>query len=342
LKFSRVVVCVLALLFAQGADARNILFIDLNNAAAETRAVRESLSANDQLFVVPSNQFLDGKRRAEILRVTQHIDATTKQATDCKSRGRVHCERLWLELRELNLARAKLTDQYSSDDLIADIKAMAQSSIRFDTLVISGHHSGSYFRGELAQFEANDLLRFDVELTQELGGVKSLLLLGCETGVPALMSDLFVKALPSLQLIVGAEDNAPTRNEQRNLGFIRKYIREEPSLIASTNAAQVGQRYRSLLQAAWPVSMLWQKRYFFSKDWQGAIETMPASVAATFKNSQQALAIATPVRNAAPVESSTATSRNDTALRTQRATRTGDPLAPMHTPREAIEILNSR
>jgi hypothetical protein len=325
-------------------SARDILFIDLNNAAAETRAMREALAPGDRLFVVPSSRYLDEKRRSEILRLSRQFENTTKQATDCKSHGRAHCERLWTTLRELQLARAKLTGHYSSDDLIADIRSIAPPSTRFDALVISGHHSGSYFRGELAQFEANDLLRFDVELAQEFGAATSLLLLGCETGVPALMGDLFTKALPSLQLIVGAEDNAPTRDERRNLDFIRKYIREEPNLVASTNAAQVGQHYRGLLQAAWPVSMLWQKRYFFSKDWQGAIESMPLSIAATFKNSQQALIGpgTTSVRDATNRASTTSTNpRNEDVSLTRRPTR-GDPLAPMHTPREAIEILNSR
>jgi hypothetical protein len=312
------------------AQARNILFIDLNNATAETQAVRESLATGDQLFVVPSLGFLDAKRRTQILLISQRIETTTKLATDCKSRGRVYCERLWSTLRELNLARTKLTEQYSSDDLIADIKAVAQPSVSFDTLVISGHHSGSYFRGELAQFEANDLLRFDIELARELGGVKSLLLLGCETGVPTLMSDLFTKALPSLQLIVGAEDNAPTRDERRNLNFIRKYIRDETKMLSSAEFSRVSQLYRGLLQAEWPVSMLWQKRYFFSRDWQGSIETMPVSIATTFKSGQQAV-VASVARIAPRVE----------AIAPPRPTR-ADPSAPMHTPREAIDILNAR
>ncbi len=340
----RVAACLFVFLCLQDTEARNILFIDLNNATSETRAIREVLTANDRLVVVPSSQYLDSKRRGEILRITQKIEAATKQATDCMPRGRAHCERVWTTLRELTLARATLTDQYSSDALIADIKAMAQSSIRFDVLVISGHHSGGYFRGELAQFEATDLLRFDVELAEELGGVRSLLLLGCETGVPALIGDLFSKALPSLQLIVGAEDNAPTRNEPRNLAFIRRYVREEAGLAASDDLTQATNQYRALLQAAWPVSMLWKKRYFFSRDWQGPIEAMPPSIAATFKNSQQALL--------APTASlSRATSRDapvpladpPTGDRTASPLRTrSDPTAPMHTPREAMEILNSR
>jgi hypothetical protein len=337
LSFCRALIVVCWLIAATFAQARNILFIDLNNASAETQAVRESLASGDRLFVVPSVAFIDAKRRAEILQIGQRIEATTKLATDCKSRGRVYCERLWSTLRDLNLVHAKLTEQYSSDDLIADIKAVAQQSISFDALVISGHHSGSYFRGELAQFEANDLLRFDVELARELGAVKSLLLLGCETGVPALMSDLFTKALPSLQLIVGAEDNAPTRDEQRNLSFIRKYVRDEARILSSTDVAQISQHYRGLLQAAWPVSMLWQRRYFFSRDWQGAIETMPSSIAATFKNAQQAT-VASVARVTPRVEPAT---RNVVASSIQRATRS-DTNAPMHTPREAIEILNAR
>jgi hypothetical protein len=339
MRMLRALAIVCALAHASTADAREILFIDLNNATSEIRAIRESLAVGDRLHVVPSSSALDEKRRGEILRVSREIERITKQATECKSKGRVFCERTWATLRDLNLARDELTKRYGSDALIADIRALSPDT-GFDTIVVSGHHSGSYFRGELAQFEANDLLRFDIELARETKNVRTLLLLGCETGTPALMGDLFVKALPSLQLIVGAEDNAPTRDETRNLAFIRKFVREENVLLESKSHAEVLPRYREFLKAAWPVSMLWRRTHFYSRDWQGSIDAMPATVAATFKRDQSTVLSTIPAPPLVAAREAP-TPQRETLSRAQRIEKR-DAFAPMHTPREAIEILNSR
>jgi hypothetical protein len=320
------------------ARSRTIVFIDLNNASAEIEAIRASLDReHDRLYVVPSLTKLDAPRRQTILKTTQQINALTVQSLDCAKRGRAYCETLWAQLRTLEQSREALTGAYTTDELIADIKAVVGNETRVDVLVISGHHSGSYFRGELAALEANDLLRFDVELAQQFGQTRSLLLLGCETGVPALMNDLFIKALPSLQLIAGAEDRAPTRNETRNLKFIRQLLQSEVQLSGATELRSVQQMYRTLLQASWPVSMLWRRSHFFSRDWQGPIANMPARVAATFPSAAAASPVLMRSTASAPpaVTSGPATDARMTKSNAANVT------APMLSPREAIDVLRS-
>ncbi len=327
----------LTIALSTNADARTVLFIDLNNASAEIEAIRASLDReHDRLFVVPSLSKLDLPRRKAILKTTEHINALTAQSLDCARRGRVYCESLWSKLRALDQERAALTGAYTADDLIADIKTTVGEQTRIDVLMISGHHSGSYFRGELAALEANDLLRFDIELAQHFGATRSLLLLGCETGVPALMSDLFVKALPSLQLIAGAEDNAPTRNESRNLQFIRQLMRSESQLAATKDLQVVRQSYRALLKASWPVSLLWQRSHFFSRDWQGPIASIPANIAATFASTHSTANSVAPVTMIAGVPTIRA------AAPTRSEINSNSNTGPMLSPREAIDILRSQ
>lgn len=318
---------------------RTIVFIDLNNASAEIEAIRASLDReHDRLYVVPSLTKLDAPRRQAILKTTQQINALTTQSLDCAKRGRAYCETLWTQLRTLEQSREALTSAYTTDELIADIKSVVGDEKRVDVLVISGHHSGSYFRGELAALEANDLLRFDVELAQQFGQTRSLLLLGCETGVPALMNDLFIKALPSLQLIAGAEDRAPTRNETRNLKFIRQLLQSEAQLSGATELRSAQQTYRTLLQASWPVSMLWHRTHFFSRDWQGPIADMPARIAATFPSAATASPILMrPAASVPPVL--TGGTAPEARVTERNAINVG---APMLSPQEAIEVLRSR
>jgi hypothetical protein len=328
---------VLIVALSASANARTILFIDLNNASAEIDAIRTSLDRDrDQLFVVPSLSKLDLPRRKAILKTTEQINALTTQSLDCAKRGRVYCESLWSRLRLHDQERATLTGAYTTDDLIADIKTTVGEQTQIDVLMISGHHSGSYFRGELAALEANDLLRFDIELAQQFSATRSLLLLGCETGVPTLMSDLFIKALPSLQLIAGAEDNAPTRNESRNLQFIRQLMRSEAQLAATKDVQVARQTYRALLNAAWPVSLLWQRSHFFSRDWQGPVASIPPSIAATFASAHSMANSAAPTTRVA----SAPTIRAAPAVPVRR--EISSSTAPMLSPREAIDILRSQ
>jgi hypothetical protein len=150
------------------------------------------------------------------------------------------------------------------------------------------------------------------------------------------MGDLFVKALPSLQLIVGAEDRAPTRDEARNLQFIRQLMRNEIRLASTTDLQTARQIYRTLLQASWPVSLLWQRSHFFSRDWQGPIASIPTHVAATFPQANATVQVA--IATLVPSVRSEAVMP---ATRTAKPPR-GEVNTPMLSPREAIDILQPR
>ena len=71
--------------------------------------------------------------------------------------------------------------------MVEDINRIAPEALStVDIVVISAHHSNGYFRGELAQLDVNDLIRIDAEFPALLGQVRTLILLGCETGTPTM------------------------------------------------------------------------------------------------------------------------------------------------------------
>ncbi|MGL5003394.1 MAG: hypothetical protein ACRDAM_10690, partial [Casimicrobium sp.] len=192
------------------------------------------------------------------------------------------------QMKALDRDRETLTGAFDIDALIADVRA--QADLAFDVVVISGHHSGSYFRGEIGALDANDLLRIAFELPQQFAAVRSVILLGCETGVPSLVGDLFVKVFPAAKLIIGAEDNAPLRDELRNQRFVRALIAKEATLVASTARADIESAHRSWMNERWPVAILWQREHYLSKEWSGRLAEMPDRIVKTYKISAETLA----------------------------------------------------
>jgi hypothetical protein len=92
-------------------------------------------------------------------------------------------------------------------------------------------------------------------------------LLGCATGTAENFRDRYSALFPAARLIVGAEDNAPTRNEPRNLAFIRAVLALEQDLLTIRELADILGLYSRLLRHPWPVSLFWQQRYYFSREY---------------------------------------------------------------------------
>lgn len=267
----------------------NVLFIDLNNAASEIRAVGNSLPSHGELRVIPSMHRFNTSARARILDVQARIVAATRAATLCPARNLAMCRTHWANLRQLELQREHFTQRYGIDQIVEDIRGIeAQILDAIDIVIISGHHGNGYFRGEIAQLDVNDLLRVDAEFPALFGRVRTLVLLGCDTGTPALFSDLFARLFPIARLMIGSEDSAPTRNEARNLRFITAVLQNEADLQSARRTEEVARIHRQLLAESWPVAMLWDRQHYYSRHGSGWLGAAPAlratrslSVAAT-------------------------------------------------------------
>lgn len=248
----------------------NVLFIDLNNADAEIRAVRSALPRDGSLFVIPSTKRLDARQRDDILDVQRRIVTTTQAATLCPPSRVAECRVLWGSLRQLETERAGLTRDYGIEQMLEDLNQIPADVINaIDIVVISGHHSNGYFRGEIAQMDINDLARIDAEFPATFGLVRTLILLGCDTGTPALFSEVFARLFPLTRWMVGSEDSAPTRNEARNLRFISSVLRLEASIQQARRRDEAARVHRLLLAESWPVAMLWDRQHYFSRGWSG-------------------------------------------------------------------------
>ena len=252
------------------SEPRTTLFIDLNNAAAEIVAVRSALGEQrrgGQLIVVPSALRFPAARRAEILDSQARLSAAQTRALDCtKDDGANGCQQVWAEMRELELARLKMTGSYGIGELMADIQQQViDSGIGIDMLVISGHHSGGYFGGEISRLDVMDLETLNSVFPTVFQNIRSVLLLGCETGSQQMVQNVFAPLFPSARVIIGSDGVAPLRDDPRNLRFVRAAMLAQPVLTEARSVGDASRAYRTLQRQPWPVALLWNREHYFAR-----------------------------------------------------------------------------
>ena len=248
----------------------NILFFDLNNAEAEVAQFESELpSENRQLFLVPSLSRFDPERRKKILALHRNTDELIAKASSCAPltpANRASCHAVWDELRDLEVRRELLTMKFDGKLALDDTRMIGDSVV--DIVVISGHHQRKFFRGELAELHVDDLFAIAKAVPNAFNHARTVILLGCDTGTPQMLTEVFGKLFPAAELIVGSELPAPTRDEPRNLSFIRELLRNESQLLAAAAPDDITPIYQRLLAERWPVTLLWKREYFFSDDWR--------------------------------------------------------------------------
>ena len=248
----------------------NVLFFDLNNAEAEVAQFENELPIeNRQLFLIPSLTRFDPERRKKILALHRSTDELTAKASACAPLTQVNragCHALWDDLRDLEVRRESLTMKFDGKQALDDARAIGDSVV--DIVVISGHHQRKFFRGELAELHVDDLFAIAKAVPNAFNQARTVILLGCDTGTPQMLTQVFSKLFPAAELIVGSELPAPTRDEPRNLSFIRELLRHESRLLAAAIPDDIAPIYQRLLAEQWPVTLLWKREYFFSDDWR--------------------------------------------------------------------------
>ena len=255
---------------AIASEPRTTLFFDLNNAAPEIIAVRAALAeqgTGGRLIVVPSAHRFPAARRTEIFASQARLNAAQVRALDCtKDDGVNGCQRLWGEMRELELARLRTTGSYGIGELIEDIQQeVIDVGATVDMVVISGHHSGGFFGGEISRLELMDLQTLNAVFPTVFQNVRSVLLLGCETGLQPMVRDVFAPLFPSARVILGSEGVAPLRDDPRNLRFVRAAVLAQPTLTAARSVGAASRVYRILQRQPWPVALLWNREHYFAR-----------------------------------------------------------------------------
>ena len=247
------------------------LFIDFNNAEHEIAVFKQSQQGvASEVVVVPSYQRITRKQRLHIVKVNEAIESYTLKLQDCAVAPKRHakCDGYYDKIYSLEQEREKTTGYYNADDLKAELLALLEDtkSVPFNMVVISGHHEQGFYRGELTDARVKEFVDMMDESRALYSKVNTVVFLGCETGTKAVFQNTLLNMFPAVPVILASEDNAPTRNEARNLAYIRHVVSIRPKLLAAKTAKEVQPLYDSLLTKHWPASLLWRQNVVFFKD----------------------------------------------------------------------------
>jgi hypothetical protein len=260
------------------------LFFDFNNAESEIRIFRENLGGEPrEVIVLPSYKRITHAQRRAAREASALIEMQSSRAQECASsrKPRVdRCDEVYAEIRRAELLRIEATGDYTAADLRAELRALVEHELQqnFDTLVVSGHHETGYYNGELTQANERDLARIFTESGIDRAQFNTIVLLACGTGTRNAYLEYLAPLFPDVPLIFGAEDSAPTRDEPRNLAFIRKLLLVRPNLLQAKTRQEVKPLYRSLLVEHWPVSLLWRRHTLFFAHGVEPFEAEPGQV----------------------------------------------------------------
>jgi hypothetical protein len=247
------------------------LFIDFNNAENEIAVFKQSQQGvASEVVVVPSYKRITPKQRLHILKTNEAIERYTVKVQDCAVAGRKDkkCNSYYDEIFALEKEREKTTGYYSAEDLKKELLALLEdkNAVPFDMVVVSGHHEQGFYRGELTDAKVKEFIDMMDESRALFTKVNTVVFLGCETGTKTVFQNTLITMFPSVPVILASEENAPTRNEARNLAYIRHVVAIRPKLLAAQTADEIQRLFNSLLAKNWPVSLLWRQSTVFFKD----------------------------------------------------------------------------
>jgi hypothetical protein len=180
----------------------------------------------------------------------------------------IKCDSYYDKIYSLEQEREKTTAYYSAEDLKKELMALIddKKAVPFDMVVISGHHEQGFYRGELTDAKVKEFVDMMDESRALFSKVNTVVFLGCETGTKAVFQNTLLNMFPAVPVILASEDNAPTRNEARNLAYIRHVINIRPKLLAARTVKEVQPLFNSLLAKNWPASLLWRQNIVFFKE----------------------------------------------------------------------------
>jgi hypothetical protein len=257
-------------LFTAQVQART-LFIDFNNAESEIAVFKQSQQGvASEVVVVPSYQRITRKQRLHIVKVNEAIESYTVKLQDCAVaiKRDAKCDSYYDKIYSLEQEREKTTAYYSAEDLKKELLALLEdkTAVPFNMVVISGHHEQGFYRGELTHARVNEVLEMMSASQALFENINTVVFLGCETGTLDMFQNTMPRMFPKVPLILASEDNAPTRNEARNLAYIRHVINIRPKLLAARTVKEVQPLFNSLLARNWPASLLWRQNVVFFKE----------------------------------------------------------------------------
>ncbi|WPU64865.1 hypothetical protein [Peredibacter starrii] len=201
-----------------------ILFIDTNNSELEIATTEKAAcERGERLMVVPKNHKEYIKYTNAVIASTKKVERCRTAKTDCTS-ANAEYEKAQQELDKLSRSNKNISKQ--TQEALAEIK---NSGAKLQNLTISGHDGGGHFGGYKGDFGRQELAAI-MKNFKDINEVKSVLLLGCYTGVPKEIIE-WKHIFPEVKIIAGYDGSAPLSDKPAGHQYISDILLKEKSLL---------------------------------------------------------------------------------------------------------------
>lgn len=227
------------ILFWQHAVARDVLFLDINNAIPEVQVVKERMDKDNstgkgpesRLVIVPSYETYPLEKRRRIQELSA-VMAGLKEKNILEPGGD-HSRQIFNLGKVLRWHKTgnDKTD-YSLNDFLPELETVLNNdSFDFDRVFVSGHHGSDYgsmnavIGGEFFNGLTVDTLKTMLNKSLTTKNVNSIILLGCKTAINKLMERegiAWAGVLPGSLLQFGFNETSPVKTDELNLSILRE------------------------------------------------------------------------------------------------------------------------
>lgn len=228
-------------------NSKIMMFVDVNQSDMEIDTAEKAACERGQKLVVIPKDYKKYTALAEkTAKLTQERDRVNKKNENVEGKSDAQIAKLIKEaneverrLQQANLEKDELLSKQPSfkDQIIEALDSFRANKATIENFIISGHDGGgtySGFKGSVSRDGIGDLLKDYSDVNQ----AKSVLLLGCYTGVPKEILD-WKKIFPDVALIGGYDGSAPLSMRPEGHSYLYDLLMKEKQLISSSNIKKI-------------------------------------------------------------------------------------------------------
>jgi hypothetical protein len=243
-----------------------ILLIDINNVVPEIEVIEKYLRENEpntKLVLVPSERRIprDVRKRIQDIHANS-FDRDEKWVENNWTQAKENAKDPQLMAMKAKNAqtRALLASlkngsrqdgELTVEDMKADIAEALNSGSNFSRVIISGHHSADptngYLAGEMLGGMSSDIIKPILNADARLQeSVRSVMMLGCWTGLESMMKTSWGQLLPRAKFHSGFITPAPLKTDPKNLATLESLLKAEKVIGASESDSVLLENYKRI------------------------------------------------------------------------------------------------
>lgn len=212
-------------------QSKVMIFVDANDSSPEIlTAEKAACERGQKLIIIPKNY-------KEYIPYTAKIALAIKESENCFNKhpngGDKTCQAQTDNINKVyeNYQKFQSTQLKYKDELKEELEKLKKSHSSLENLMISGHDGGGHFGGSKQSFTKQEVAEVMAQYP-DVNNVKSVMLLGCYTGVQKEVLD-WENIFPDARLIAGYDGSAPLSDKPDGHEYLYDLLTKEKQLTST-------------------------------------------------------------------------------------------------------------